>query len=536
MDYWDNVLAPKYEQIVDRIIHRRYVALSGVIGLLVMAVILSQIFLKFILFPADGIEIFFIQTKTKTGITLEEAAVQIKPIEAIVSQVSKAELESYVTSVGLIQQEPNDPNKKVGAEFTQIIVYLTPAATRDRDASEIIEELRKKIGTPKEYLEVKFERVNTGPPVGKAISLGVQGETYEVILDAAQELKKRIAKIEGVRDIADSYTEGKPEILIKPIAAEAAAAGLDVASIGLTARAAVDGVIASKISRLDEELDIRVALNETAKTPSQMIAQIQIPNRAGNLIPLTSVAKVEETIGILSYEHTDNNREVKVTSDVNTDVISSSKANEVIKDTILPQFSKDYPKVNVVFGGEDEDTQESLQSLARAFIVAMLAIFLILILTFNNFWQPFLILLTIPLGIISVLFSLMIMRQPLSFMGMLGIIALAGVIVNNSIIFVDFVNQSRAQGADRRKSILDAARIRLRPIFLTVVTTVVGVLPSVHGFGGSDPFVKPIAIALGYGLLMGSFLTAFIFPAAIAAVDDLEIWFEKRVRKNLDIK
>lgn len=530
MDYWDQVIAPKYEQIVGKILHHRYKALSGILGLLVLAVFLSQAFLKFILFPADGIEIFFIQTKTKTGITLEQAAEQIKPIEKIVSQLPKEELENYVTSVGLIQQEPNDPNKKIGAEYTQIIVYLTPANNRDREATEIIEDLRTQVGSPKEYLEVKFERVNSGPPVGKAISLGVQGETYEIILEAASELKKRISSIEGIRDVADSYTPGKPEILVKPIPAEAVAAGLDVISIGTTARAAVDGIVASKITRLDEELDIRVSLNDSTKTPSQIVSNIQIPNKTGQLIPLIKVARLEETVGILSYDHTDNNREVKVTSDVNTDIISSSKANDIIRETILPQFLKDYPKVNVVFGGEDEDTQESLKSLARAFIVAMLAIFLILILTFNDFWQPFLILLTIPMGIISVLFSLIIMRQPLSFMAMLGIIALAGVIVNNSIIFVDFVNQSRAQGVNRRKSILEAARIRLRPIFLTVVTTVVGVLPSVHGFGGSDPFVKPIAIALGYGLLMGSILTAFIFPAAIAAVDDLELWFQRKFR------
>ena len=146
-----------------------------------------------------------------------------------------------------------------------------------------------------------------------------------------------------------------------------------------------------------------------------------------------------------------------------------------------------------------------------------------LVAVFRNLLQPILVVLTIPLGIISVIWTFFLHGQPISFMGMLGIIALAGVIVNNAIVFVDFINQQRAAGSDRFESIIEAGRMRIRPIFLTTTTTVFGLLPTAYGLGGLDKFVVPIAMALGWGLLFGSVLTAIIFPAAIAILDDVQI-------------
>jgi multidrug efflux pump subunit AcrB len=530
--YWEQTVIPKYLIAVRYVVERRYIAMGAMLGILVLAIGMSQIFLKFILFPPEGVEVFFLRTKSSPGITLEQAAEKIRPIEAIVGALPKEELESYVTSVGLVQQEPDDPNTKRGAEYSQIVVYLTPENRRDRTAEEIIDDLRSKVGKPADYEEVRFERVNPGPPVGKPISLGVQGATYEAILPAVAALKKEIEVIQGIRDISDSYTPGKPEIQIRPIGDLTASAGLSVAQVGNTVRAAVDGIVATSIQRLEDEVDVRVLFQEIGKTPTQVIDQIQIPNRIGNLVPLKGVAKIEEKQGISIYEHTNNQREVKVTADIDTDVNSSSAANEKIRKEILPNFSTKFPQVKVVFGGEDEDTQESMKSLVAAFTVAFLAIFLILIFTFGNLFQPFLVTLTIPMGIVGVLFALMLNGQPLSFMAMLGVIALAGVIVNNAIILVDFVNQERAKGMDKMESIFEAARTRLRPIFLTTMTTVAGLLPTAHGIGGLDKFVVPIAISLGYGLLFGSFLTAFIFPAAIATLDDFESFLKRKLQKG----
>jgi multidrug efflux pump subunit AcrB len=161
-----------------------------------------------------------------------------------------------------------------------------------------------------------------------------------------------------------------------------------------------------------------------------------------------------------------------------------------------------------------------------------MGIFLVLVLTFGKLLQPLLVMLTIPMGIISVILTFFVHGKPLGFFAMLGIIALAGVIVNNAIVLIDFVNQRRKEGANRPQSIIDAAGVRFRPIFLTTATTVAGLLPTAYGIGGSDEFVKPIALALGWGLLFGSALTAVVFPSAIAIVDDLELWWDKKRGKK----
>lgn len=526
-EFWDNKVTPWYVRTVDRTVRYRYVTMGALAVLLVSVSVVAQMFLKFILFPPEGIEIFFVRFTGQVGTTLEQNFEKLVSYEDIIKGLPKNELKNFVTTVGLIQQDPNDPATKRGPEYAQIAVYLTPDSDRDRDAQSIINDLKGRFGEGKGYEEIKFERVKPGPPVGKPVSLGVQGKEYTQILPAVNELKKLVTEIKGVQEVEDSFISGKPEIHIRPIPSEVAAAGLDVVTVGTTVRAAVDGLIPTYIQRLDEQIDVRVRFEEKNKTPSEVIDLIKIPNRTGSLVPLKSIATLSENKGITIYEHRNNQREVKVTADIDTNINSSSGVNDFIREKVLPDFLKKFPNVKVVFGGEDEDTQESIKSLFVSFSVAVMGIFLILVLTFKNLLQPLLVLLTIPVGVISVLAALILTGSPLSFMASLGIVALAGVIVNNAIVIVDFVNQKRARGMGKHESIVAAAGTRLRPIFLTTCTTVFGLLPTMLGIGGTDKFILPIAISLGYGLGFGSLLTAFVFPAGIAILDDFEAFVAK---------
>jgi multidrug efflux pump subunit AcrB len=206
---------------------------------------------------------------------------------------------------------------------------------------------------------------------------------------------------------------------------------------------------------------------------------------------------------------------------VDTKVSSSSEVNRRMREK-LAGLSRQFPNVSFHFGGEDMDTKESLRSLARAFLLAVIAIFLILIVTFRTLLQPLVILTTIPLGLISVVITFFLHGMPLSFLGMIGMVGLSGIIVNNAIVFVDFVNELRREGLGLTESMLEAASQRARPIFLTTITTVVGILPTAYGIGGLDKFVVPIAMAMGWGLMVGSILALFALPAALAIIDDLE--------------
>ncbi len=338
-----------------------------------------------------------------------------------------------------------------------------------------------------------------------------------------------MASIEGTADVSDSFVPGKREIHVTVDPAIAASSGLNVASVGTTVRAAIEGIVASDIQELDEQVDIRVTYREDAKSDEKVLQKILIPNQRGNMNPLTKIATFSETDSVSIFEHENNTREVKVTANIDEKKISATEANDKIR-KLLPDFQKAFPKVSFAFGGEDQDTKESFQSLGRAFLIAFLAIFFILILTFKSVIQPFLVVLTIPAGVMAVVIVLWLRGMPLSFLAMLGVIALAGVIVNNAIVLITFVNRCRQEGMERLPSIVEAAKTRLRPIFLTTFTTVAGLLPTAHGIGGKDPFVVPIATALGYGLLIGSVITAFFFPLAIAILDDLQVWAARKMK------
>ncbi|MCB0349918.1 MAG: efflux RND transporter permease subunit [Bdellovibrionales bacterium] len=526
--FWDNKLVPRYLNLVTQIINKRYIAAAFVGVFFIFSLGVAKFGLKLVLFPPEGIEIFYIRAKAPTGFSLKQTTDAIKPIEDLVAALPKEELQDFVTTIGLVQQDANDPNTKRGNEYAQIAVYLTPEPDRDRYAIDIIEDLRLKIGKPEILEELTFERMNSGPPMGKPVSLGVRGKTYDKILLAVAELKEKIKDLPGLIDLSDSYVSGKNELHIIVNRAEAAAAGLSVTQVGTTVRAALDGIVATSIQELEDEIDVRVSFSPEDKTSADTLGLIKIPNKMGNLIPLTRIAKIEKAQGIAVFQHEGNEREVKVTASLNTDITSSTETNNIIR-KLLPEIMKNHPDITVDFGGEDEDTQESLASLVRAFAIAFAGIFLVLILTFKNLFQPFLVILTIPLGIMAVIWTLFIARMPLSFMAMLGIIALAGVIVNNAIVLIDFVNSARRDGENKIKSIITAAELRLKPIFLTSVTTVAGLLPTAHGIGGLDKFVVPIAMSLGYGIMFGSLLTCLFFPAAIAIMDDFQEFIEKKL-------
>ncbi len=517
--FWEENIVPAYLRGLDRILRRRYLLATGILAIFIGSILLAVFGMRFILFPPRGIEIFFVKMETDAGYSLEQTMEAIKPVERVIRNLPDNEIKDFTSTVGLVQQDPNDPNTQRGNQYAMIQVFLEPESHRARKADEIIEAVKASVGPVPEFRNISYEMVKPGPPVGKPISVGVRGKDYNEILAAVEDLKNFVATIPHVSDISDTYVPGKEEYRVILNKNEAAASSLNVATVGTTVRAAYEGIVATNIQKLDEEIAVRVSLPPEDRTTKQALESLFILNPMGSLIPLDRIARIDETVGIASYEHEASQRQVKVVAEVDAEKSSSTEANNIIRKHI-PELKKQHPNINFYFGGEDEDTKESMQSLFRAFLLAVLGIFFMLILIFQNIYQPFLILFTIPLGLVSVVVAFYLHGLPLSFFAMLGIVALAGVIVNNAIVLVDFVNTARKEGHDRMESIRVAAKRRIRPIFLTTLTTVVGLMPTAYGIGGKDEFVVPIALAIAWGLVFGSLLTIFAFPAAIAILDD----------------
>lgn len=188
----------------------------------------------------------------------------------------------------------------------------------------------------------------------------------------------------------------------------------------------------------------------------------------------------------------------------------------------MNKLLKEHQGYDVVYGGEEEQTQKSMRSLFRGFFVAIFLDVIILASLFNSYFQPLIILLTIPIGLTGVAWALMLHGQPASFMALLGAVAMTGVVVNNAIVLVDFINKSRSEGHSMREAVIEAGATRLRPIFASSVTTLLGLFPTAYGIGGFEPFVAPMCLSLAWGLTLAMPMTLFVIPMATIVVEDVK--------------
>ena len=516
---WKKGVLQTYGFLLKILLKTRYVVVVQVIIFGLFSVNFAKENMSFILFPPGAIDTFMINIEAPIGTSLKRTKELIRPIEEAVHKLPKTELLNFTSTLGL-QGERNARNMKRGGEYAQIVVHLTSENDRKRKAFDIIEDLREKLKTPEGIKKISFARRQSGPPVGKPVSIGVRGEDYSEILPVVDLLKAELEKIPGVSDAASTYIEGKEEIQLSLKPMKAAAAGLSLESIGRGVRSAFEGIVPTSIKTLDEEVDIRVTLGSKHKTDPKTIDKIEIPNNRGQLIRLSRVANWQKHQGISVYEHENNRRQVSVTSEVDTKITNSKKVNSILREYVQG-IKKDHPAISFHFGGEESDTNESVVSLIKTFGFAFFGIFLLLILLFKNIYQPLLVACTIPMGIIGVIWTFYFHKEPLTFLAMVGIIALSGVIVNNAIVFVDFFNKEIQKQKKVAEAIHIAAMRRIRPIFLTTITTVAGILPTAYGVGGLDPFVVPIALSLGWGMLWGSILTLLVFPAILMILEDL---------------
>ncbi len=552
--HWFDRLIDSYKKYVEWTLGHKYKIFAGsvVFFSVLLGIIVSQS--KFILFPPEGVENFFIRLEAPKDSPIEVTERNLAKVEVFVNELPKDELRDSISTIGIQRMAPSDPNTKRGSQYAMIQVILTPESERKRSAQEIIEELKTKIQTPKGFEKVSYSLAQGGPPVGSPISVNVLGDKFKDIQNIASRIEDALTGIKGVREIENSYVEGKEEVLIKPLDLESRVLGLSPQDISLSMQASFEGIIASSLRELDEEINIRVKLRESDDEVDRQLQDVSIGNRQGNLIPIRNVASFESTKSLNSILHYDFKRLINVSADVDTEkntVVNVNKQmQENLKDQILREEKeklspiqkltkffnilmgkekfeseivfalKENPAIKISLGGENKDTQESMASLFRAFALAVIGIYFLLLMVFRTFFQPFLALSVIVMGVFGSILALMLHGRPLSFMSMLGVVALSGVIVNNAIVMIDFINSRKKKGLNEKLAIVDSASTRFRPIVMTTVTTVVGLIPTAYGLGGSDPFIKPLALSFGWGLVIGVIFILLLFPSLIAIHDD----------------
>jgi len=325
---------------------------------------------------------------------------------------------------------------------------------------------------------------------------------------------------DDVNDLQIDYEYGKREISVHVNKKKAAEAGLNTSEIAYAIRSAYAGTVATSLKNTEEEINIRVAYPEESKRSVKQLRKLLIRNKQGQLIPLRSLAKLKLSKGIVARQHINGRRSITITSDIDT---LKTTVLEITNDVMeeFKDLTSQYPHLSIKYGGEYEETQESMADLQTSFLVALFLIAIILITTFKSLTHPFFVMIAIPFGLIGVVIALYIHDEPFSFLTRIGLVGLCGVVINDSIVLVDFIKKLRDQRVPILEAILVGGRKRLRPVLLTTITTLLGLMPTAYGLGGLEPFVAPVALTMSWGLLFATGLTLFLIPSLFFISHDL---------------
>jgi len=526
---WYSKLVGVYTKFLKWVLgHRRLFVFGILVPLLVSTMLIWKFKVKFIFFPREGIEQFYVRAEADKGITLDNLNDLIVPVEDVVAQLPPEYMESFRTYLGSIESERGfDSKAKRGTHLGQITVFLTPFQSRDKTSKEIADDIRDQLEDIEGFQKINISQRRGGPSVGKAIEIAVKGERFDILEEISVTLMDRLNTIDGVTDVDTSYEFGKKQLKVIVNEALMRKYYLTLGQIAQSVRTAFKGSIATTVKPLqaEEEIDVVVRFREEDRSQLSAFDKILIPNKFDKLVRLGSIAQVIEEDGIYTINHKDGKRVIHVSAEVDEDVITSVEVNEMMQEE-FSDIPADYLGYTVSFGGEFEEALESRKNLLTSFAIALCIIFIMLTTMFKSLVQPFIVMLAIPFGLIGVIIAFYLHGKPLSFFALMGIVGLTGIVVNDSIILVDFINRLQKQGKDKYHSIIEAGQIRLRPVIMTSITTIVGLIAVAYGIGGGDPFLKPLALAIIWGILFSTVLILIMIPCiyAMKRIDLVIIW------------
>ena len=523
-------LTDRYAGFLNFCLERRYLAVGSLIGVFFLSLVLAGVALGFVFFPGGGGEGILVRTRMPQGTNLQTNLEALKPLERLALETLPPEdLESMQTRVGVELANPTDPAPSEATHRGTLILNLTPVGEREKEAGDMLAALRKaaekgrKEGTVHPDLTLDFRVQEGGPPVGMPVNVEIRGDDIETLRKIADEYMAYLRTINGVFDVSTDLEPGKLEYRFDVNEVKAARSELNVANIATTIRAAFDGAIATTVNEGEDEIEVRVRFPDRARKGEENLREVYVSNNKGGLVPLSAVTDWgEPTPGYSMINRLNFRRVGKVQANVEKDTITSAEVNAKLI-TKFADIEKRYPGYTINYGGEEEDRNESLGNLAVLFGFAMLTIYMILASFFRSLILPVVVMSAIPFGLVGVILALLAHNEPLSFMSLLGVVSLAGVVVSNTLVLVQFIINRRKEESDLQTAIVRAGSMRFRPVLLTSLTTVLGLIPTVYGIGGEDAFVAPLALSFGYGLIFATFITLVLVPCLYFIAEDFKV-------------
>jgi CzcA family heavy metal efflux pump len=415
-----------------------------------------------------------------------------------------------------------------GTHLGSVTMDFKPIAVRERNSFDIIREVRERLAAMITGAEVRVEKEEDGPPTGDPVSLEIYGDDMSVLASLVEEVRGVMRDIPGIVDMKDNLVTGKPEIQIRVDKEKTALLGLDTYTVAYTVKAAVNGAKVGVYREGKDEYDIVAKLPEKDRQSVEALRRITVSGPGGEPVPLTTLADVELESGLGIINHKDQKRVVTVSSNV-----SGRLANDIIRELDGKLSAMSWPRgYSYSFAGEQEEQRKAEEFLTEAFTAAIFLIFMVLVAQFNSMVTPFIVLTSVVLSFIGVFLGLLATGMAFGIiMTGVGVISLAGVVVNNAIVLIDYFEQLKRSGMATREALVTAGLTRFRPVLLTAVTTILGLLPMAVGvsfdFFNMELVTKsesaqwwgPMAVAVIFGLLVATLLTLVVVPVLCSLQD-----------------
>ncbi|MDQ2090353.1 efflux RND transporter permease subunit [Marimonas arenosa] len=507
-------------------LRHRYLTL-GFAGFLVLfsAAPYTGGFIKFQSFPSlesDTVEARLLLVQgTPLSRTEQRVAKAVKALEQLNEELSPAEPEGQtLVQSYTVTYSANADTPETGPHMATISAKLLPAGVRSSEVGDIIDRWKKLTGPMPDMAALRFTDKERGAG-GKPIDIRLQGDDLAALRDTAKEMRRFFRGFEGVRDVNFDLQPGKTEYIVTLRRAAAASLGVTAQDVATQLRAGFQGDTPLEVRDGLGPLDIVARLTPGSRMSMQDILDLRIPGAEDALIPLTAVADIAEGRGFATINRVNGQRTVAVQGAINPDIANARELMAALKSEFLPGLAEKRPGVTVTILGEARDTATTGASLIRNMVIGLIGVYLILSFQFRSFLQPVVVVAAIPLSLIGVVWGHMALGLQISLPSLVGLATLAGVVVNDSILLASFMKDRLAAGADILVAGREAVRDRFRAIFLTSLTTIVGLGPLLFEQSTQAQFLRPIVASLAFGLTAATLLALFVTPAVFAILHDL---------------
>jgi len=536
------VIRKPYAKLVNSCVRWRYATVALGIAVLLLSVgVWKGGWIKFTFFPKVESDVLVCALTMPAGTPVSKTVEVVNRLEQTAKE-TLAEMDGrrpsgatplFEYSISLVGLHtgghgPSRGSPELGGNLAQIFVQLLEGEKRDVSAIKLVKMWREKVGTVPDAESITFhsELFSAGNPVEVHLSL----DNHDRLLAAADDLKAELAKYPGTFDISDSFLPGKQEMQLK-LKPAARSLGLTLSDLARQVRHAFYGAEALRLQRDQDEVKVLVRYPEEERRSLGYVKEMRIRTSGGKEVPFSQVAEVKMEQGYASIQRAQRLRVVKVTADVDESVTNANEVRMDVEAQILPRLKHKYPGLRYTIEGEGKEQNESMSDVISGFAMALFCIYALLAIPFKSFSQPIVVMAAIPFGIVGAIAGHLIMGLNLSLLSLFGMVGLAGVVVNDSLVLIHAANRIRDEGADSLEAVTRAGALRFRAIILTSLTTFAGLTPMIMEKSLQAQFLIPMAVSLGFGVLFATGITLLLIPCGYVILEDLQNLLTSRKTK-----